>query len=212
MYVKICGLRDAATARHAVASGADALGVVMSARSPRNAGVGEAAEVVAEARHGGIDAVLVVDAMPAVRAAETALRLGFEVLQLHGDYDAADFAAAQRILPRVWRAASLARDPGLRAGDRGEERLLLDGAVPGSGAGWDLSPLAPGTALRARIGEGWVLAGGLDARNVADRVRAVMPWGVDVSSGVEREPGLKDPALIERFIVAARGAAGTEER
>lgn len=204
MYVKICGLRDAATARVAVSAGADAVGVVMSPGSPRDATREEAAAVVAAVEGSGLDAVLVVRGMPAAAAAEIARELGFDVLQLHGAYGAADFSAASAILPRVWRAASLAVDPGLRAGEFGEERLLLDGAVPGSGEEWDFAALAA-PDVASRIGDGWLLAGGLAPGNVAEAIAAAHPWGVDVSSGVESSPGAKDPGLIADFVRAARG-------
>lgn len=206
MYVKICGLRDAAMTRHAVTTGADAVGVVMSPRSSRHATQDQAAAVVAAARDGdrAVDTVLVVNRMAAREAAEIARALGFDVLQLHGSYGADDVAAAQEVLPRVWRATSLERHPGLRAGEFGEERLLVDGATPGSGEAWDLALLGAASPVRRRLGDGWILAGGLDPQNVAAAIIATSPWGVDVSSGVERAPGEKDPELIARFIDAAR--------
>lgn len=211
MYVKICGLRDAATAQHAVSCGADAIGVVMSPSSPRHATDAEAAEVIAAVRAhepdgARVDTVLVVNRMPAREAAAVASELGFDVLQLHGAYAPHAFEAAVALLPRVWRATSLARDPQLRAGEFGEERLLVDGAVPGSGDPWDLSALASGSDARRRLGPGWILAGGLDPANVAAAIAATRPWGVDVSSGVERSPGVKDPDRIARFVRAARAA------
>lgn len=200
MYVKICGLRDPDHASHAISSGADAVGVVMSPRSSRHASTAEAAAVVAAAgAAGAVDTVLVVNRMPADEAAVIARDLGFAVLQLHGNYSPADFRAAEQILPRVWRATSLADDPGLRAGAFGEERLLVDGATPGSGATWDLTALGD-----AELGSDWLLAGGLSPENVAAAITAVRPGGVDVSSGVESAPGVKDPELISRFIAAAR--------
>ncbi|UOQ58472.1 phosphoribosylanthranilate isomerase [Leucobacter allii] len=210
MYLKICGLRDPAHAAHAARLGADAVGVVMSPRSPRHANRTEAAAVIAAARAEApaIDTALVVNTLPAAEAAALAAELGFDVLQLHGPYDAADFADARRILPRIWRATSLASEPDLRAGDRAEERLLLDGATPGSGETWDVRPLGSDPALRARIGDGWILAGGLSPENVAEAVSHARPWGVDVSSGVESAPGVKDPGRIARFIAAARAAGG----
>ncbi len=203
MYVKICGISDPSMARFAVDRGADAVGVVMSERSPRHAAPAVARSVVAAAHDAAAstDTVLVVREMPAAEAAATALRLGFDVLQLHGKYSAADFAAALEIIPRVWRATSLATEPDVRAGDLGEELLLLDGAAAGSGETWDLS-----TIDRARIGDRWLLAGGLDPRTVGPAVDLARPWGVDVSSGVESSPGLKDRDLIARFLVAARPA------
>ncbi|SDQ30374.1 phosphoribosylanthranilate isomerase [Leucobacter chromiiresistens] len=213
MYVKICGLREPAHAALAVELGADAVGVVMSPRSSRHATADEARAVIAAAREAraDVDAVLVVNTIAAAEAAELAHELGFDVLQLHGDYTAEDVAAGQAVLPRVWRATSLAQFPELRAGELREERLLLDGAVPGSGATWDLTPLGADAALRARIGAEWLLAGGLDPDNVAHAISLARPGGVDVSSGVERSPGQKDPELISAFIGAARAASAPAE-
>lgn len=205
MYVKICGLRDAEMAATAMNAGANAVGVVMSPGSPRDATETEALSVVEAVRGSAVDTVLVVSQMAASEAAETALRLGFDVLQLHGGYSAADFAAAEQILPRVWRATSLAKAPQLRAGEYGEERLLIDGAVPGSGNTWDIAALREGDAPE-RLGDAWLLAGGLTDDNVAAAVALVHPWGVDVSSGVESSPGVKDPSRIIRFIEAAHNS------
>lgn len=204
MYVKICGLRDAETAMLAAAADAQAVGVVMSPKSPRHASMAQAAEVVAAAKrtNPGIDTVLVTNTLPALEAAEIADELGFDVLQLHGSYTAAHFRAAQRRISRVWRATSLAHAPQLRAGEFGEERLLVDGARPGSGLPWDLEMLEA-----ADLGDGWLLAGGLSPANVADAIAAARPWGVDVSSGVESAPGTKDPELIEQFVREAKAAS-----
>ncbi|MBL3687126.1 phosphoribosylanthranilate isomerase [Leucobacter zeae] len=207
MYVKICGLRDAGIALHAARHGADAIGVVMSPASPRHASDADAREVVSAIRAEApdIDLVLVVNTLPAAEAAAIAARLGFDVLQLHGGYSRDDFDAARAILPRVWRATSIEHDPDLAAGDRGEERLLLDGSTPGSGTAWDLGIIGPGTAARRRLGDDWLLAGGLHPGNVGAAVAEVAPGGVDVSSGVESSPGVKDPELVAAFIRAARG-------
>lgn len=196
--MKICGLRTADHVRVAVEAGAHAVGVVMNAASPRRATPDEAGAVIAAAA-GEVDTVLVVNDLPAAEAARIAGDLGFDVLQLHGRaYAEADFAAALRIMSRLWRATSLDLDPPLEVGAWGEERLLLDAPKPGSGERWDLSELAD----RAPEGE-WLLAGGLSPDNVAEAVSAVRPWGVDVSSGVEVAPGEKSTALIETFVAAA---------
>lgn len=211
MYIKICGLSDVEMTHRTVGFGADAIGVVMSPGSPRDTSPEVAAQIVAAAREAAgsrpvtaapLDTVLVVNRMPATEAASLAASLGFDVLQLHGNYSASDFAAARRRIPRVWRATSLAADPRLRAGEFGEERLLLDGARPGSGEPWDLSALSD-----ASLGDGWLLAGGLDPETVAAAIKQTSPWGVDVSSGVELSPGLKDPVRIQRFIQEARRAS-----
>lgn len=198
MYVKICGLRDPAHVHVAVDAGAHAIGVVMNQTSSRRATDVEAAAVLAAA-DGRADTVLVVNDMAAHEAAMIARRLGFDVLQLHGSaYGPDDFGAALAVIPRVWRATSLGGHPSLAVGEYGEEILLLDSPKPGSGERWDVS------ALASNAPEGtWILAGGLSPDNVAEAVRAVRPWGVDVSSGVESGPGQKDAALITAFVQAA---------
>ena len=204
MYVKICGIGDPEMALQTVAAGADAIGVVMSAGSPRDTSEAEAQRITTALRQTApeIDRVLVVRGTPAEDAAIVAARLGFDVLQLHGSYGSDDVAAAQRVLPRVWRATSLAAEPHLRAGAFGEEHLLVDGARPGSGEPWDLD------AIRAAsLGDRWILAGGLDPENVARAIVDSGCWGVDVSSGVESAPGTKDLQRIRRFIDAARSAS-----
>lgn len=201
MYVKICGLRDPHHVQTAVEAGAHAIGVVMNQTSSRRATEDEAIRVIAAA-DGRADTVLVVNDMPASKAAELAGRLGFDVLQLHGlAYGAADFAAALELVPRVWRATSLDKAPSLQVGFFGEETLLLDSPQPGSGERWDVSELATSSPDGK-----WLLAGGLAPDNVAAAVRAVNPWGVDVSSGVESAPGVKDDDLIGNFIAAALSA------
>lgn len=198
MYVKICGLRTSDHALRAVEAGAHAVGVVMNRTSVRRASEDEARAVV-EAVGGRADVVLVVNDMPALDAARTAVRLGFDVLQLHGPaYDETDFAAARAVLPRVWRATSLDLDPPLEVGAWGEEVLLLDAPRPGSGERWDLSELAE----RAPTGR-WMVAGGLAPANVGEAIAQVRPWGVDVSSGVESAPGEKDVELVREFVRSA---------
>ncbi|WP_076261738.1 phosphoribosylanthranilate isomerase [Intrasporangium flavum] len=200
MYVKVCGLRDAAMARVAVEAGADAVGVVMSEGSPRHV-TPEAAARVVEAVDGRADTVLVVREMPVEQAVETARRIGADVLQLHGGYSAAEFSTARAGFARVWRATALGATTDLTVGAWGEELLLLDAPVAGSGHTWDLG------VLEHRRPEGrWLLAGGLDPANVAAAVEAARPWGVDVSSGVESSRGVKDPDLVRAFVAAARAA------
>lgn len=202
MYVKICGLTTVAAAQLAARSGADAVGVVMSEGSPRNATREQAIAVITAARsvHPQIETVLVVRYMPAVEAARIAQELGFDVLQLHGAYTQADFRDAASIHPRIWRATSLAEHPGLRPGYFGEERLLIDGATPGSGEPWDLRLIE-----QAQLGNNWLLAGGLTPETVARAISEAHPAGVDVSSGVESAPGVKSLERISQFIQAARG-------
>nr|WP_280116256.1 hypothetical protein [Leucobacter coleopterorum] len=77
------------------------------------------------------------------------------------------------ILPRVWRATSLTTHPKLRSGEYFEERLLVDGATPGSGETWNLAQVKPGA-----LGSNWILAGGLTPDNVSSAISAAAPWGL----------------------------------
>ena len=203
MYVKVCGLDSVANARVAVEAGAHAIGVVMSPASPRHLDFATARQVV-DAVRDDVDTVLVVREMDAVAAADMAGRLGVRVLQLHGGrYGRDEFARALERFPRVWRATALADDTDLAVGAWGEERLLLDAPRAGSGERWDLAALD----RRRPTGE-WLLAGGLDPANVAGAIATARPWGVDVSSGVESAPGVKDPDRVRAFVAAASGASG----
>jgi phosphoribosylanthranilate isomerase len=133
---------------------------------------------------------------------DTVNRAGLKAAQLHGNESAeavAQVAAALRWVikaypagsPKVADAASLATD-----------LILLDAPAPGSGRMFDWT-------LAGEVPEGMrlILAGGLDPDNVAAAVRAVEPWGVDVSSGVEKSPGRKDPIKLKRFVERAKAAA-----
>lgn len=193
VYVKICGLRSAADARVAVEAGADAVGIVLSSTSPRAATDAEALDVISASA--SADSVLVVHDLSIDDAIAAAERLGADVLQLHG-YSDDDVRSAVAALPRVWRAAA---GESAAAGSLGEEALLLDSAVPGSGERWDLG------ALETPEGR-WLLAGGLSPDNVAQAVGDARPWGVDVSSGVESSRGVKSQELIRAFVVAAKSA------
>ncbi len=198
MYVKVCGLSTAESVRTAIDAGADAIGVVHALGSPRHLEPEQAREVLAAAGC-SVDTVLVVATMLADDAARLALDLGVSALQLHGKYTAADFQSAGRIFPRIWRATSLAEDPNVHVGAYGEELLLLDAPHAGSGERWDVSQLVDN-----RPDGKWLLAGGLNPDNVADAITAAQPWGVDVSSGVESAPGIKDLDKIRSFVANAR--------
>lgn len=201
MYVKICGLSTIESARTALDAGADAVGVVMSRRSRRTVSAAVAREL-ASFVGGAADVVLVVDELPAAEAAAVAGGIGADVVQLHGaGYSPDDVTTAAAAGLRVWRATSVTSADEVAAGSWGEEALLLDSPDPGSGRRWDFAVLA-GRPLPGR----WMLAGGLDPENVAEAVASARPWGVDVSSGVESAPGIKDLDRIRAFVEAAKTA------
>ncbi|MFD2352582.1 phosphoribosylanthranilate isomerase [Nonomuraea ferruginea] len=132
-----------------------------------------------------------------VRAA--ALAAGVRAVQLHGHHPHGDFTALKDLGRTLIRAVDARAD--LRCGAFDESMLIADAPRAGSGEPWDWS------AVRGRSSGQWLLAGGLAPSNVAEAIAAARPWGVDVSSGVETAPGVKDPALIAAFADAARAAS-----
>jgi len=200
MFVKICGVTNEDDALLAVAMGADAVGFVF-APSPRQIAPQQAYDISRRLPPEILTVALFRDEHPK-RVVEITNRAGLKAAQLHGNesaQDVAEVAAAIRWVikaypagsPHVADAASLATD-----------LLLLDAATPGSGQVFDWT-------LAGEVPEGMrlILAGGLDPDNVADAIKAVEPWGVDVSSGVERSPGKKDALAVKRFVERAKAAA-----
>lgn len=199
VFVKICGLRTVQDVACAVDSGADAVGFLLS-ESPRRVGDKEVAGLAA----GVPPHVLTVGVFHGEepdRIRQVVAGSGLRAVQLHGTgYRGVDFTALRDVTDCLIRAGSATDGPPMRVGELGEDLLVLDSPRPGSGCTWDWSE------IRAPDGP-WMLAGGLDPDNVADAVVAVRPWGVDVSSGVERRRGVKDQGLIRAFTAAARAAS-----
>lgn len=197
--VKICGVAQLDDALHCVEHGADALGLNFWPRSPRRCSL-ETARAIVEAvgKAARVVGVLVDPSDAELRAVRSA---GVRWIQLHGDEPR---AALERLLPEAYKAVHLATEPQLEdaRGWPGEE-LLVDARLPGlpggTGTRCDWS-LAARLAAERRV---W-LAGGLRPENVAEAARAVRPFGVDVASGVESSPGVKDRARVAAFIGAAR--------
>lgn len=198
--VKICGITNVDDALHACACGADALGLVFYAGSPRCV-TPEAARAIVAALPPFVTSVgLFVNEAPA-RVRQVAEVCGLDVIQLHGDEtpEQCDFAPRRTIKAlRVQDAASLAGHEQFRTA-----ALLLDAFVPGTYGGTGESfnwQLAAEVARQRPV----ILAGGLAPENVAEAVRCVRPYAVDVSSGVESAPGHKDPAKVAAFIRNAK--------
>lgn len=202
--VKICGITRDADALAAVAAGADALGFVFWEQSPRWLSTRAAAEIIRQIPVTVIKVGVFVNAAPeAVRRAIS--ECGLDLLQFHGD-ESPDYCVqfGMRTMKafRIRDADSLCALPAYRT-----DAWLLDAFVPGQRGGsgatfnWAL-------AVAAReLGRPVFLAGGLTPQNVAEAVRQVRPYGVDVSSGVESAPGKKDAEKVRAFIAAAKGAA-----
>jgi phosphoribosylanthranilate isomerase len=201
--IKICGITRTEDALAACASGADALGLVFHAPSPRNIDPEHAREIVAAIPPFVCAVGLFVDCEASL-VERVAARVPLDVLQFHGD-ETSEFCArlGRPYLKAVRMRAGVDLLEYARryASARG---LLLDAYVSGTHGGtgtrfdWRLVP----RSLPLPI----VLSGGLDAENVGAAVRALRPWAVDVSSGVEAAKGIKDPQRIRDFIAGVRRA------
>ncbi len=215
--VKICGITRRGDARVAVEAGADYIGVVLAPGSPRTLGAAEAAEVV-----DGLAAVPVVVLVdPSFEEAVAAgRRVGAGVLQLHG-HEEPELLTRLRDAGtwKVWKAVPIrsAEDVSTALGRYGRvaDALLLDGWHPRmrGGTGTPVPREAVrGIGGRMPPGLELVAAGGLDPHTVHETVRALSPDVVDVSSGVERRPGVKDPGRIRAFIRNAGRSRESEPR
>ncbi len=200
--VKICGITRTTDALHAVACGADALGFVFYAQSPRCIDPEQAAKIVTELPPFVTSVGLFVNA-DAGTVREVVARCRLDAVQYHGDEEPADCAQAP---VRAIKALRVRDVESLTHHQRFQvSALLLDAWSPdaygGTGHTFDWG-LAADIARQRPV----ILAGGLTPENVAAAVDAVNPYAVDVSSGVEIAPGIKDPHMVAAFIAAAKGS------
>jgi phosphoribosylanthranilate isomerase len=217
LFVKICGLRTPETLEAALDAAADAVGFVFFPASPRNVSLDEARALSKRVNGRAAKVALSVDADDALleRIVDS---LSPDMLQLHGSETPARVAAVKKrfglpvmkVLP-VAEAVDLAAVPAYAAV---ADRIMFDARPPrdatrpgGLGKPFDwhlLANLDPDLTF--------LLSGGLDASNVAEALAITRAFGVDVSSGVERAPGEKDPQKICDFILAARAASNNTAR
>jgi phosphoribosylanthranilate isomerase len=194
--VKVCGITRRQDAEAAVAAGASAIGFIFYPKSPRYVTAEAAKELGA-----GLDIWKVgvfQDESPSV--IENTMRAAqLDVAQVYGG----DLPK----VPRVWRAVRVRETRVVfRAGQASDavpievEAILLDGPATGIVCDWNLARALSETDKKT------ILAGGLNASNVAEAIRIAKPWGVDASSGLESAPGVKDPERIRQFVKAAQEA------
>lgn len=204
--LKVCGLTTAEGVDAAVAAGADWLGFVFHPRSPRHLGLAQAAALAARVPPHVSRVALTVDPDDAALGAILDA-VPIEVVQLHGHEPPERVAEVARRVP-VMKALGVAGPDDLDAipAYAAVASLLLIDAKPAPGG----LPGGNGAAFDWQLLEGrrwsvpWLLAGGLTSANVAPAVRITGAPGVDVSSGVESAPGIKDASLIEAFAAALR--------
>ncbi len=200
MFVKICGITNEDDALFAVAMGADAVGFIF-APSTRQVAAQQVYDITRRLPPEILTVGVFRDEHPD-RVVDTIHRAGLKAAQLHGHETPAmveDVASRVRWVIKVVEGGSA---DAARADRFGTDLVLVD--APGGGSGkvfdwssWDDLPEGPR----------YILAGGLHPDNVAEAVARLDPWGVDVATGVEREPGRKDPLRVKAFIERARAAA-----
>jgi len=208
--IKFCGITTLEDAELAVAAGAWAIGLIFWPSSPRRAGFDAAAEIAAGVkRRVEVTGVFVNATLDHV--AETADAVGLTMLQLHGDEGPAYCAeAARRTGCKVMKAVRVRSGADVQAlAPFHTDYHLLDSftaGVPGGTGETFAWEIARGHRGRVPI----VLSGGLTPDNVEEAIAAVHPFAVDVASGVERSPGIKDPEKLQAFAAAVRAAARLE--
>jgi len=203
VFVKVCGITRPEDAARAVAVGARAIGFVLWPRSPRHISLADAAGIARTLPQGVLRVGVFVDAGPD-EVREAVAVAGLDVVQLHGDEDVGQFS---RVGATIVKALTLTDSHAVEraVGLPASVTVLVDAhdgerrGGTGRRADWTL---AAAVAARRPL---W-LAGGLGPDNVAAAIQAVRPAAVDVSSGVESAPGIKDHARLAAFMAAVRGA------
>lgn len=202
MHIKICGITCYNDARAAVEYGADMLGFVLYPQSKRAISMDDAARIAQQLpAHVRKVAVLVNEPLTVVQ--QLIERHVFDVVQLHGDETPSYCNKISGI--KIFKAFRISNEKDLDVLKKYRvDGYLLDAYQPdmfgGTGSTFDWELARTATQLVSPI----ILSGGLSPDNVAYAIACVHPWAVDVSSGVEKEPGKKDHAKVRQFILNAR--------
>jgi phosphoribosylanthranilate isomerase len=199
VFVKICGVTTEADALLAVGMGAAAVGFVF-APSPRQMRPDTVADIVKRLPLETVTVGVFRDESPQ-RVVEVANRIGLHAVQLHGMESIDDTLWVSQRVGCTIKAFPAGHRNIDRFDEYGAQFLLIDGANPGSGELFDWR-LAEGVDDPTRL----IVSGGLRPDNVGQAIAHLRPWGVDVSTGVESSPGVKDPAKLRDFIAAVRVA------
>jgi phosphoribosylanthranilate isomerase len=205
VFLKICGITRLDDAKLAIDAGATALGFVLWPKSPRFVSNRQVAEIVAALPASVVGVGVFVNQQPGL-IAMTMEQTGLTTIQLHGDEPVEYLTALRWPVLRVWKSVTVDKADAVSAAWPAETIFLVDAADPvrrgGTGQAVDWAKAAD-LARRRNV----VLAGGLTPENVAEGISQVRPFGVDVSSGVEDAPGLKNAGKVTSFLRNARLAA-----
>ena len=199
MRVKICGVTRVEDALLACGLGTDAIGIVMTPSSPRCVSI-ETARAIRNALPAFVDAVVLTHSLPAERMREIIDGVKPDLVQFHGLEDA---AFCESFGVRYLKALGMAGDVDVRAIAHEHTHaagFVLDGHSPGQQGGQGRT--FDWTRIPRDLDRPVILAGGLNADNVGEAIRAVRPWAVDLASGVESSPGIKDVAKMRAFFAA----------
>lgn len=199
IFVKICGITNEADALLTVGMGADAVGFVF-APSPRQVTPAVVADIVKRLPYETTTIGVFRDDSPQ-RVVDVANHIGLHAVQLHGMESIDDTRWISERVACTIKAFPAGHVNIPRFAEYGATLLLIDGAAPGSGQVFDWR-LAEGVDDPGRL----IVSGGLHAGNVGQAIAHLRPWGVDVSTGVESAPGVKDPGKLRAFVSAVRDA------
>ncbi len=200
MFVKVCGTTSEEDALLAVAMGADAVGFIF-APSTRQVAPAAVRDIVRRLPPEVITVGVFRDAAPE-HVVKVVNGIGLRAAQLHGHESAEASGYVAERVPLLIKAFAAGDHEVRRAADHNAAVVMIDAPSPGSGQVFDWR-LAEDVPDGCRL----LLAGGLNAGNVAEAIAKVHPWGVDVVTGVEAAPGRKDPRALRAFVEAARTAA-----
>ncbi|WP_191084069.1 phosphoribosylanthranilate isomerase [Roseococcus microcysteis] len=211
VWVKVCGIATPEALAAAAQAGADEVGFVFFPASPRALTPAQAGALSATLPGGPGRVGLFVDPTDD-QLAETLAAVPLDTIQLHGEETPARVAEIRARFHRpVMKALGIATEADLAAIPpyaAVADRLLLDAKAPPGAAlpGGNAQPFEWRLVRGLSVGRPWLLAGGLTPHNVAEAIATAGAPGVDASSGLEREQGVKDPALVAAFVKAARGS------
>jgi phosphoribosylanthranilate isomerase len=203
-FVKICGVTTGADAAIVASSGASAMGVILT--TSRRRVDAEAARQITRAANDRLVTVGVVDSGDPASIEAILAGVGVQVVQVHGALPDELLAQLRARGLGVIKALSLGSEEFTRFDEECVDAVLVDGPLPGSGVAHSFAGL-----LERGFRRPVIAAGGLTALSVAGVIGAFDVWGVDVASGVESAPGVKDAARVTEFVDAARGSFARRE-